>query len=95
MILFVPELKPYNNLVKKCIVLSYLIILGSGVSACSRPRLSVPGAYFPAKIHTRWFSDIANEGRQSNKFQVVCPGSAVRLSLITCYLLKYLESRHW
>ena len=51
--------RPLMSFAKKSLVLSSLIILGSGGSAFAGARLSGAGASFPAKIYTRWFSDLA------------------------------------
>ena len=60
---------------KKSLVLSSLIILGSGGSAFASSRLSGAGASFPAKIYTRWFSDLAKEGGPRVNYQAVGSGS--------------------
>ena len=56
-------------------VLSTLIIFGSGVSAFAGVRISGAGATFPAKIYTRWFSDLAKEGGPRVNYQAVGSGS--------------------
>ncbi len=60
---------------KKILVLSSLIILGSGESAFAGARLSGAGASFPAKIYTRWFSDLAKKGGPRVNYQAVGSGS--------------------
>ena len=60
---------------KKSLFLSSLIILGSGLSAFAGSRLSGAGASFPAKIYTRWFSDLAKEGGPRVNYQAVGSGS--------------------
>ena len=41
----------------------------------SSVRLSGAGASFPAKIYTRWFKDLANEGGPKVNYQAVGSGS--------------------
>jgi len=60
---------------KKSLVLSSLIILSSGGTAFAGARLSGAGASFPAKIYTRWFSDLAKEGGPRVNYQAVGSGS--------------------
>jgi len=60
---------------KKSLFLSSLIFLGSGLSAFAGVRLSGAGATFPAKIYTRWFSDLAKEGGPRVNYQAVGSGS--------------------
>ncbi len=60
---------------RKSLVLSSLIIFGSGGSAFAGARLSGAGASFPAKIYTRWFSDLAKEGGPRVNYQAVGSGS--------------------
>ena len=60
---------------RKCFVISSLIIIGSGSSAFAGVRLSGAGASFPAKIYTRWFSDLAKEGGPRVNYQAVGSGS--------------------
>ena len=59
----------------KSLFLSSLIILGSSGSAFAGSRLSGAGASFPAKIYTRWFSDLAKEGGPRVNYQAVGSGS--------------------
>ncbi len=55
--------------------------LGVGIVACgstdstSGVRLSGAGASFPAKIYTRWFSDLAKSGGPKVNYQAVGSGS--------------------
>ena len=60
---------------KESLVISSLIILSSGGSAFAGDRLSGAGASFPAKIYTRWFSDLAKEGGPRVNYQAVGSGS--------------------
>ncbi len=45
------------------------------MSATAASRLSGAGASFPAKIYTRWFSDLAKEGGPRVNYQAVGSGS--------------------
>ena len=54
---------------------STLILFGVGSSAFSGVRLSGAGASFPAKIYTRWFSDLAKEGGARVNYQAIGSGS--------------------
>ena len=63
------------GIAEKSFVLSALFILGSGGSAFASSRLSGAGASFPAKIYTRWFSDLAKEGGPRVNYQAVGSGS--------------------
>ena len=67
--------RPLMSFAKKSLVFSSLIILGSGGSALAGSRLSGAGASFPAKIYTRWFSDLAKEGGPRVNYQAVGSGS--------------------
>ena len=67
--------RPLMSFAKKSLVLSSLIILGSGGSAFAGARLSGAGASFPAKIYTRWFSDLAKGGGPRVNYQAVGSGS--------------------
>ena len=67
--------RPFMSFAKKSLVLSSLIILGSGGSAFAGARLSGAGASFPAKIYTRWFSDLAKERGPRVNYQAVGSGS--------------------
>ena len=59
----------------KPIFFSTLIFVGLGSSAFAGSRLSGAGASFPAKIYTRWFSDLAKEGGPRVNYQAVGSGS--------------------
>ena len=59
----------------KAIFASSLIFFGLGSSAFAGSRLSGAGASFPAKIYTRWFSDLAKEGGPRVNYQAVGSGS--------------------
>ena len=54
---------------------STLIFFCFGSSAFAGSRLSGAGASFPAKIYTRWFSDLAKEGGARVNYQAVGSGS--------------------
>ena len=54
---------------------STLIFFCFGSSAFAGSRLSGAGASFPAKIYTRWFSDLAKEGGPRVNYQAVGSGS--------------------
>ena len=60
---------------KKIFFLFSLISFGSGGISFAGPRLSGAGASFPAKIYTRWFSDLAKEGGPRVNYQAVGSGS--------------------
>ena len=59
----------------KSFVFSSFIIVGLGSSAFAGARLSGAGASFPAKIYTRWFSDLAKEGGPRVNYQAIGSGS--------------------
>ena len=63
------------SLAKKSFALSSLVIFVFGGSAFARNRLSGAGASFPAKIYTRWFSDLAKEGGPRVNYQAIGSGS--------------------
>ena len=67
--------RPFMSFAKKSLVLSSLIILGSGGGAFAGARLSGAGASFPAKNYTRWFSDLAKERGPRVNYQAVGSGS--------------------
>ena len=67
--------RPLMSFFKKSLVLTSLISFGSGGSAFATPRLSGAGASFPAKIYTRWFSDLAKEGGARVNYQAIGSGS--------------------
>tara|TARA_B100000579_G_scaffold382007_1_gene350917 strand:- start:320 stop:1291 length:972 start_codon:yes stop_codon:yes gene_type:complete len=60
---------------RKSLVFSALIILVTGGRAFAGERLSGAGASFPAKIYTRWFSDLAKQGGPRVNYQAVGSGS--------------------
>ena len=66
---------------KKAFAFVSLAALGAGLVACgsnnstSGVRLSGAGASFPAKIYTRWFSDLDKEGGPRVNYQAVGSGS--------------------
>ncbi len=65
---------------KKALLLSSVIVMSAGISACSSSgnstvRLSGAGASFPAKIYTRWFSDLSKEGGPRVNYQAIGSGS--------------------
>ena len=59
----------------KSLLFSSLIFFGFSNSAFASVRLSGAGASFPAKIYTRWFSDLAKEGGPRVNYQAVGSGS--------------------
>ncbi len=69
---------------KKALLLSSALALGFGLNACgpfeptSNRSLSGAGATFPAKIYTRWFSDLAKSGGPQVNYQAVGSGSGRR-----------------
>ena len=67
--------RAFMGFAKKSLLLSFLIIFGSSGSAFAGARLSGAGASFPAKIYTRWFSDLAKEGGPRVNYQAVGSGS--------------------
>ena len=60
---------------KKALIYTSLLAVGAGMSATAASRLSGAGASFPAKIYTRWFSDLAKEGGPRVNYQAVGSGS--------------------
>ncbi len=66
---------------RKVISFASIATLGAGIVACgttdstSSVRLSGAGASFPAKIYTRWFSDLAKSGGPKVNYQAVGSGS--------------------
>ena len=60
---------------KKALIFTSLLGVGAGMSATAARRLSGAGASFPAKIYTRWFSDLAKEGGPRVNYQAVGSGS--------------------
>jgi phosphate transport system substrate-binding protein len=63
------------NFAKKALIFTSLLAVGAGMSANAASRLSGAGASFPAKIYTRWFSDLAKEGGPRVNYQAVGSGS--------------------
>ena len=59
----------------KSVVYFSLIFVGVGSNAFAGVRLSGAGASFPAKIYTRWFSDLAKDGGARVNYQAVGSGS--------------------
>ena len=53
----------------------FLFVVGFGNNANAGVRLSGAGASFPAKIYTRWFSDLAKEGGPRVNYQAVGSGT--------------------
>ena len=66
---------PLIRFFNQSLFLCSLIILGSGGSSFAGTRLSGAGASFPAKIYTRWFSDLAKDGGPRVNYQAVGSGS--------------------
>ena len=66
---------------KKAFILSSVLAASTGLIACgpsdstSSVRLSGAGATFPAKVYTRWFSDLAKSGGPKVNYQAVGSGS--------------------
>ena len=64
---------------KKAFLFSSALILGATITACSSSgtssKISGAGATFPAKIYTRWFSDLAKSGGPKVNYQAVGSGS--------------------
>ena len=58
---------------KTLLIAAALLTAVSPATAAS--RLSGAGASFPAKIYTRWFSDLAKEGGPRVNYQAVGSGS--------------------
>ena len=73
------------TVIKKSLLLPSLVALGVGITACSTSgtsgtsgssgRLSGAGATFPAKIYTRWFSELAKAGGPQVNYQAFGSGS--------------------
>ncbi len=63
------------SIFKKTLILSSAISLILSPSAMASKRLSGAGASFPAKIYTRWFSDLAKSGGPRVNYQAVGSGS--------------------
>ncbi len=66
---------------KKAFPFTFLLVLGAGLTSCSSSEstskvyLSGAGATFPAKIYTRWFSDLAKSGGPKVSYQATGSGS--------------------
>ena len=64
---------------KKALLLASTLVLGTGITACgssgTSSKISGAGATFPAKIYTRWFSDLAKSGGPKVNYQAVGSGS--------------------
>ena len=64
---------------KKALLLASTLVLGAGITACgssgTSSKISGAGATFPAKIYTRWFSDLAKSGGPKVNYQAVGSGS--------------------
>ena len=69
------------SFLKKAVSIAYTGIIGVTLVACgssestSGLRLNSAGASFPAKIYTRWFSDLAKSGGPKVNYQGVGSGS--------------------
>jgi len=64
---------------KKALFFTFVLALGTGLISCSSSKksskLSGAGATFPAKIYTRWFSDLAKSGGPRVDYQAIGSGS--------------------
>ncbi len=66
---------------KKAFLFSSVLALGAGLAACgssgskSNVRINGAGATFPAKIYTRWFSDLAKANGPKVNYQAIGSGS--------------------
>ena len=64
---------------KKVLLFASTLVLGAGITACgsssTSSKISGAGATFPAKIYTRWFSDLAKSGGPKVNYQAVGSGS--------------------
>ena len=64
---------------KKALLLASTLVFGAGITACgssgTSSKVSGAGATFPAKIYTRWFSDLAKSGGPKVNYQAVGSGS--------------------
>ena len=64
------------KLAKKAFLLaSTMTLVASCGTSTSSMRLSGAGASFPAKIYTRWFKDLSNDGGPKVNYQAVGSGS--------------------
>ncbi len=66
---------------KKALLLTSVLVLSTGLLSCRSSkstntiRLNGAGATFPAKIYTRWFSDLAKSGGPKVNYQGLGSGS--------------------
>ena len=64
---------------KKALLFTSTLVLGAGITACgssgTSSKINGAGATFPAKIYTRWFSDLAKSGGPKVNYQAVGSGS--------------------
>ena len=64
---------------KKALLLTSTLVIGAGITACgssgTASKINGAGATFPAKIYTRWFSDLAKSGGPKVNYQAVGSGS--------------------
>ena len=63
------------SIAKKALLFTSALALMAGPSVTASTRLSGAGASFPAKIYTRWFSDLAKSGGPRVNYQAVGSGS--------------------
>ena len=63
------------SIAKKALLFTSALALIAGPSVNASTRLSGAGASFPAKIYTRWFSDLAKSGGPRVNYQAVGSGS--------------------
>ena len=63
------------SIAKKALLFTSALALIAGPSVTASTRLSGAGASFPAKIYTRWFSDLAKSGGPRVNYQAVGSGS--------------------
>ena len=63
------------SIAKKDLLFTSALALIAGPSVTASTRLSGAGASFPAKIYTRWFSDLAKSGGPRVNYQAVGSGS--------------------
>ena len=75
MILSILSRRPLVFFSKRTLLLVFLLILGMGRNTFAGSRLSGAGASFPAKIYTRWFSDLAKLGGPRVNYQAIGSGS--------------------
>ena len=64
---------------KKALLFASTLVLGAGITACgssgTSSKINGAGATFPAKIYTRWFSDLAKSGGPKVNYHAVGSGS--------------------